>query len=89
MKFKLALLAVKSTEVSKKFYNDLFDQEVVMDLGWNVTFSGGFAIQENFHIITSLAEDSIFKKSNSSIMSSAISSVVYSAIGLLLSPCPL
>lgn len=64
MQFKLALLAVKSVEVSKKFYHDLFNQEVVMDLGWNVTFSGGFAIQENFHIITSLAEDSILKKSN-------------------------
>lgn len=64
MEFKLAILAVKSAEVSKKFYHDLFNQEVVLDLGWNLTFSGGFAIQENFHTIASLEIDSIVKKSN-------------------------
>lgn len=48
MKFKLALLAVQDVERSKKFYHDFFDQIVVLDLGWNVTFSGGFAIQQNF-----------------------------------------
>jgi len=48
MEFKLALLAVKDVEVSKKFYTELFEQKVTLDLGWNVTFSGGFAIQQNF-----------------------------------------
>ncbi len=54
MKFQLALLAVKDVEASKKFYHDLFGQEVVLDLGKNVTFSGGFAIQEDFEWLTSL-----------------------------------
>jgi len=48
MEFKLALLAVKDVEVSKQFYTELFEQKVALDLGWNVTFSGGFAIQQNF-----------------------------------------
>lgn len=64
MKFKLALLAVKDVEVSKKFYSDLFEQKVVLDLGWNVTFSSGFAIQQNFAWLTDLSEEDIIEKSN-------------------------
>ena len=44
IEYKLPLLAVRDVEVSKKFYHDLFDQEVAADLGQNVTFSGGFTI---------------------------------------------
>ncbi|MCY1714786.1 glyoxalase/bleomycin resistance/dioxygenase family protein [Caproiciproducens galactitolivorans] len=64
MEFKLALLAVKDVEVSKKFYSDLFEQKVVLDLGWNVTFSGGFAIQQNFAWLTDLSEEDVIEKSN-------------------------
>jgi hypothetical protein len=64
MEFKLALLAVKDVEVSKKFYTELFEQKVTLDLGWNVTFSGGFAIQQNFAWLIDLPEDSIIEKSN-------------------------
>lgn len=62
MEFKLALLAVKDVAVSKKFYKELFDQEVVLDLGKNVTFSGGFAVQEDFACLTDLPVDSIIQK---------------------------
>ena len=44
IKFRMPLLAVRDVEISKKFYHDLFDQEVVLDLGGNVTFSGGFSV---------------------------------------------
>ncbi|HNX65183.1 MAG TPA: glyoxalase/bleomycin resistance/dioxygenase family protein [Oscillospiraceae bacterium] len=64
MKFMLAMIAVKDIEVSKKFYMDLFDQTVDLDLGWNVTMSGGFALQQNFGWLTGLPEDSILNKSN-------------------------
>ena len=33
IKFRMPLLAVRDVEISKKFYHDLFDQEVVLDLG--------------------------------------------------------
>ena len=49
IKFRMPLLAVRDVEISKKFYHDLFDQEVVLDLGGNVTFSGGFY---NFQFFT-------------------------------------
>lgn len=64
MNFKLALLAVKDVNVSKKFYKELFNQEVVLDLGRNVTFSGGFAIQEDFAWLVDLPVNSVVEKSN-------------------------
>ncbi|WP_097026958.1 glyoxalase/bleomycin resistance/dioxygenase family protein [Clostridium peptidivorans] len=64
MEFKLALLAVKDVNVSKKFYGELFNQKVVLDFGRNVTFSGGFAIQEDFAWLTNLPADSVIEKSN-------------------------
>lgn len=64
MEFKLALLAVKSVAVSKQFYAEVFEQEVVLDLGRNVTFSGGFAIQEDFDWLTGVPAESIVKKSH-------------------------
>lgn len=64
MEFKLALLAVKSVNVSKRFYEEIFNQKVVLDLGRNVTFSGGFAIQEDFAWLTDLPADSVIEKSN-------------------------
>ncbi|PXX74566.1 VOC family protein [Dielma fastidiosa] len=64
MKFQLPLLAVQDVERSKKFYQDLFEQEVVLDLGKNVTFSGGFAIQEDFAWLTDIDPASLVKKSH-------------------------
>lgn len=64
MKFKLALLAVKDVNVSKQFYKELFNQEVILDLGRNVTFSGGFAIQEDFAWLTDVPVNSVIEKSN-------------------------
>lgn len=64
MKFQLALLAVKDIELSKKFYKDLFEQEVVLDLGKNVTFSGGFAIQQDFAWLVDIPEQEMKEKSN-------------------------
>jgi len=63
MEFKLALLAVKDIEASKAFYETLFDQKVALDLGKNVTFSGGFGIQEDFARLTGIAPESVVQKS--------------------------
>ena len=64
MEFKLALLAVKDVAVSKKFYTGLFEQTVTFDFGWNVAFSGGFAIQQNFAWLTDLPQNAVMEKSN-------------------------
>lgn len=64
MKFQLPLLAVQDVERSKKFYQDLFEQEVILDLGKNVTFSGGFAIQEDFAWLTDIDPNSVVRNSH-------------------------
>ncbi|AXU70693.1 TPA: VOC family protein [Clostridioides difficile] len=64
MKYQVSLLAVKDIEVSKKFYKELFEQEIELDLGKNVTFKGGFAIQEDFAWLTGINPDTIIQKSN-------------------------
>lgn len=60
--YTCTLLAVKDVAVSKQFYHDLFDQEVAMDLGLNVTFSGGFAIQQRFGWLLDFPESEIVSK---------------------------
>ena len=55
---------MKNVEVSKKFYGELFGQTVTLDLGWNITFSGGFAIQQNFGWLCDIPENAIVPKSN-------------------------
>jgi len=63
MEFRMALLAVKDVEISKRFYETLFGQTVVLDLGKNVTFSGGFGIQEDFARLTGIDPDVVVRKS--------------------------
>ena len=64
MKFVCPLLAVSDIEASKKFYKEIFNQEVTLDLGANVSLSGGFAIQLDFAKLLGLDPDSVVKKSH-------------------------
>jgi catechol 2,3-dioxygenase-like lactoylglutathione lyase family enzyme len=64
MKFICPLLAVSDLEVSKRFYREVFGQEVQMDLGWNLMMSGGFALQLNFDKLLELDPKSVIKKSH-------------------------
>ena len=64
IQYQLPLLAVRDVEVSKRFYHDLFEQEVSMDLGRNVTFSGGFAIQQDFDWLVGIPKSTILHQTN-------------------------
>ena len=48
MKLTAPMLVVESVERSKAFYGEVLGQKVVLDFGENVTFDGGFSIQEDF-----------------------------------------
>ncbi len=48
MKYQVALFAVKDIKISRAFYENVMNQKVVLDLGPNLTFTGGFALQENY-----------------------------------------
>ena len=63
LEFKSPLIAVKSVETSKKFYAELFGQEVVLDFGENVTLSCGISLQEDFARIGCLPEEPSYEKS--------------------------
>ena len=62
--FQTPLIAVGDVGRSKRFYCGLFAQKVVLDFGQNVTFDGGFAIQEKFAWLTGVAEDSVRERSH-------------------------
>jgi catechol 2,3-dioxygenase-like lactoylglutathione lyase family enzyme len=58
------LIAVSDLEASKKFYVEVLGQKIVLDLGWNVAFIGGFAIQLNFAELLSIDKDTVIKQSH-------------------------
>jgi catechol 2,3-dioxygenase-like lactoylglutathione lyase family enzyme len=64
MKFVCPLIAVNNLENSKRFYMELLDQEITLDLGWNVMFSGGFAIQMNFAKLLEIDPGSVVSRSH-------------------------
>lgn len=64
MKFTCPVIAVSDLEASKKFYQEVLSLEIILDLGWNVTFTGGFAIQYNFADIISIDKDTVMKRSH-------------------------
>lgn len=64
MKLNTVLIAVRDMDKSLKFYHDIFDQEVTLDLGWNKGLSGGFALQLNFDQLVGFDESSMKWKTN-------------------------
>lgn len=59
MKYCSALYAVRSIEAAKTFYQQVLGQNIVLDHGTNVTFEGGFALQEGFAGLVGFPEDNV------------------------------
>lgn len=64
LQYRKPVLAVRNVETSKKFYQELFDQSITLDLGRSVTFSGGFAIQEAFDEFVDIPKCTVLHQSN-------------------------
>ena len=62
MKYEGVCIAVKNVNLSKKFYQDLFDLEIFQDYGINVSF-GGLSLQQEFDWLTGVPKESILEKS--------------------------
>ncbi len=45
MKYKLPLIVVDDISVSRKFYEEVLNQKVILDFGANITLAGDFALQ--------------------------------------------
>lgn len=63
MKYEGVCIAVKDVNLSKKFYQDLFDLEIFQDYGINVSF-GGLSLQQEFDWLTGVPKESILEKAH-------------------------
>ena len=63
MKYEGVCIAVKNVNLSKKFYQDLFDLEIFQDYGINVSF-GGLSLQQEFDWLTGVPKESILEKAH-------------------------
>lgn len=64
MKYSCTVISVRDINLSRKFYEDLFEFEVFQDYGINVAFSCGIALQQEFDWLVGIQKDKIVKKSN-------------------------
>jgi len=58
IQFQSAVFFVQDIDVSRRFYQDLLEQEVLMDHGPNVGFVGGFALWQVEHACETIFEHS-------------------------------
>lgn len=67
MKYKCALIIVKDLERSRRFYEELLGQKVILDFGANITFEGDFALQtaDSWRGFIGDSEDTIIYRHNS------------------------
>lgn len=65
MKFSGPLIAVNDVEISKKFYQEVLHQKIVLDFGINVTFDGHFSIQADFGELVGFDRKEILQGSKS------------------------
>lgn len=66
MKFKCPLIVVEEINRSRKFYEEVLGQKVILDFGDNITFSGGFSLQtkDSWRKFIGEKEDTIMFRSN-------------------------
>jgi catechol 2,3-dioxygenase-like lactoylglutathione lyase family enzyme len=63
MEYKGVCIAVKVVNLSKQFYQDLFDLEVYQDYGANISF-GELSLQQEFDWLIGMPKESILNKSH-------------------------
>ena len=64
MQYTCALIAVSDIHASRRFYQQLFGLTLESDYGINVAFTCGLALQQRFHWLAGLPEDSVMQKSH-------------------------
>ena len=63
MKYEGVCIAVKDINLSKRFYQELFDLEVYQDYGINISF-GGLSLQQEFDWMAGVPKESVLEKSH-------------------------
>lgn len=63
MNYQGCLLAVKDIEKSKKFYEEVIGQKILIDIGAHVSFDG-FSLQQGYAELVGFSEEAVKEKSN-------------------------
>jgi len=63
MEYQGVCIAVRDINLSKKFYQEVFDLKVFQDYGRNVSF-GGLSLQQDFDWLLQIPKETILKKSH-------------------------
>lgn len=63
MKFISPLIAVSNMEISKKFYQNILQQKIVLDFGTHVSFADNLALQSDFADLIGLKKDEVIQGS--------------------------
>lgn len=64
MKFSGSLIAVADIAVSRKFYETVMGQEVVLDVGTHVAFKDGFSLQQGYPELIGINPETVLRQSN-------------------------
>lgn len=66
MKYKCTLIVVEDMKQSRKFYEEVLGQKVILDFGANITFAGDFSLQtkETWRDFIGDTEDTIVFRPN-------------------------
>lgn len=65
MKYSGICIMVEDMERSKSFYTEVLSQRIVMDMGQNVTFEGGYSLQSEYERLMGIQQKEVTQRSNS------------------------
>ena len=63
IKYQGCLLSVKDMEASKRFYQEVLGQKIIMDIGAHVSFEG-FSLQQGYAELVGIPVESVMTKSH-------------------------
>lgn len=65
MKYSGVCILVEDMERAKNFYTQALGQSIVMDMGRNVTFAGGYSLQSDYQQLLGIDPDEVTQRSQS------------------------
>ena len=65
MKYSGVCLLVEDMERAKRFYTEALSQRIVMDMGQNVTFEGGYSLQSEYDRLMGIPPQDVTQRSHS------------------------
>ena len=64
MKYTCTVISVSDINLSRKFYEDLFELELYQNYGINISFTCGLSLQQEFDWLIGIPKEEILKKTN-------------------------